>query len=301
MSKHILITGASGLVGSRLTELLIEHGYHVSHLSRSNKKGLTPTFIWDVEKKYIDPKAFEGVDIIIHLAGAGVADKRWNEKRKKEILESRTHSTGFLFEKLKEYKHQVKTFVSASAIGYYGFTLGDELFTEESNPGNDFLAQVVKEWEAEADQVNSLGVRVAKIRTGIVLSKKDGALEKMALPIKMFVGSPLASGKQYISWIHIDDLCGIFIEAMNNDKTTGAYNGVAPHPVTNKEMTIEVAKVLKRPLWAPNVPAFVLKIMVGEMANNVINGSNVSSFKIENEGYRFRFPDLDQTLKDVLS
>jgi len=300
MPKQILITGASGLVGSRLTQLLIEQGHHVSHLSRSDKNGPIPTFVWDVEKKHVDEKAFNNIDTIIHLAGAGVADKRWNTKRKEEIKESRTHSTRLLYEKLKENKHEVKTFICASAIGYYGFTLSDKVFTEDSEAGNDFLAQVVKAWEAEADQISLLGIRVAKIRTGIVLSKKDGALEQMALPVKLFIGSPLASGEQYISWIHIDDLCGIFIKAVNDEQVTGPYNGVAPQPVTNKAMTVGIARVLKRPLWVPKVPAFILKLVVGEMADSVINGSNVSSSKIENAGYHFEFPDLDMALKDVL-
>jgi len=300
MPKQILITGASGLVGSRLTQLLIEQGHRVSHLSRSKKKGSIPTFVWNVKEKYIDPQAFNNVDTIIHLAGAGVADKRWNGKTKKEIKESRTHSTQLLCEKLKDHQHEVKTFVCASAIGYYGFTLSNELFTEESKPGDDFLAQVVKAWEVEADQISSIGIRVAKIRTGIVLSKNDGALKQIALPVKLFVGSPLASGRQYMSWIHIDDLCGIFIKAVNDDKMNGAYNGVAPHSVTNKEMTGEIAKVLKRPLWAPNVPAFVLKLVVGEMADIVINGSNVSSAKIESAGYQFQFPSLDKAFNEIL-
>lgn len=300
MSRQILITGASGLIGARLTHLLIEQGHRVSHLSRSKKDGAIPTFVWDVKNKYLDPEALKGVDTIIHLAGAGVADKRWNEKSKKEILESRTHSTRLLCEKLREYNSDIKNVICASAIGYYGFTMSDKLFTEESEAGSDFLAHVVKEWEAEEDKISALGLRVAKIRIGVVLSEKDGALAQMALPVKLFVGSPLASGKQYLSWIHIDDLCGIFIKAINDDHLNGAYNGVAPHPVTNEEMTKAMAKVLKRPLWAPNVPAFVLKLVVGEMANIVINGSNVSSAKIENAGYQFKFPNLNEALKDVL-
>ncbi len=229
-----------------------------------------------------------------------MADKRWNEKSKKEIADSRILSTQLLYNKLKENKHEISAFVCASAIGYYGFTLGNELFKEESGPGNDFLAEVVKGWEAAADQIASLSIRVVKVRTGIVLSKNDGALKKMALPVKLFVGSPLASGKQYISWIHIDDLCGIFIKAVDDNEMVNAYNGVAPHPVTNQEMTVEIAQTFKRPLWAPNVPAFALKVIVGEMADLVINGSNVSSSKIERARYQFKFPDLRLALRDLL-
>jgi uncharacterized protein (TIGR01777 family) len=298
MPKHILITGASGLVGSRLTQMLLAEGYSVSHLSRSSKPGKIPSFVWDVEKKYIDPEAFKGVDTIIHLAGAGVADKRWNEKHKKDILESRTHSSRLLFEKLNKGNHNVKNFISASAIGLYGFSLSDKLFTESSPAANDFLATVVKAWEDEVDPISTLNIRVVKIRIGIVLSKKGGALQQMAKPVKLGVGSPLASGKQYMSWIHIDDLCGLFIKAVEHSKMTGAYNGVAPVPITNEEMTKAIAKVLNRPLFTPNVPAFVLRIVVGEMAQIVINGSNISSGKAQDAGYDFKFKNIGSALND---
>jgi uncharacterized protein len=300
MPNHILITGASGLVGSRLTELLLVQGHKVFQLSRSAKPGKVPVFVWDVDKKYIDPKAFEGVDTIIHLAGAGVADKRWTEKHKKDILQSRTKSSELLFEKLNEGNHSVKNFISASAIGLYGFTMSDVLFTEDSKAGGDFLAQVVKAWEAEVDKISSLGIRVVKIRIGIVLSKDGGAFEQMARPVKLGVGSPLASGKQYMSWIHIDDLCGLFIKAMTDNKMTGAYNGVAPNAVTNKDMTHAIAKSLNKTLWAPNVPSFILRIILGEMAEAVINGSNISSQKAEEAGYEFKFKTLESALNDLV-
>ena len=300
MPNHILITGASGLIGKQLTELLLSKNHKVSHLGRSVKKGAVPSYQWDIEKKYIDPRALEGIDTIIHLAGAGVSDHRWSEEWKKEILESRTHSSRLLFETLKQGKHQVKNVIAASAIGIYGFTMSNQLYNEESKPGDDFLAQVVRAWEEEVDQIQSLGIRVVKIRIGIVLSEKGGALKQMAKPVKLFVGSPLATGKQYVSWIHIDDLCGIFAKAVEDNRMTGAYNAVAPRAVTNKEITEAMAKALHRPLWIPSVPAFVLKIVVGEMANIVINGSNVSAEKVEEAGYAFRFKELSEALKDLL-
>ena len=182
MVKKILITGASGLVGKRLTELLLQKGYQVSHLGRSKKGGSVPSFLWDVEKEVIDSAALADVDTVIHLAGAGVADKRWTSKRKSEILESRTKSTALLFDALKREKHQITTFISASAVGYYGFGLSDEVFTEESKPGSDFLAQVTRQWEEEVDKITLLGIRVVKLRIGIVLSEKGGALAEMAKP-----------------------------------------------------------------------------------------------------------------------
>jgi uncharacterized protein len=299
MNHKILITGASGLVGSRLTELLLQKGHHVSHLGRSKRAGSAPSFVWDVENKLIDPQALEGVDTIINLAGAGVADKRWTAQRKKEILESRTHSTQLLFETLKEQRHSVKTFVSASAIGYYGFGLNDEVFNEESSAGNDFLASVTKQWEEETDRVASLGMRVVKLRIGIVLSAKGGALVEMAKPIRLGVGSPLGTGKQYLSWIHLDDLCELFIKSVEDEKMQGAYNAVTAW-ATNSDFTKAVAHVLKKPLWLPPVPSFVMKIILGEMANLVVNGSKVSSEKIRKVGFQFKYDELDKTLKDLL-
>src|SRR5258708_33984710 len=223
MSKKILITGASGMIGAQLTEMLLAKNYSVAHLGRK-KKGNVPSFVWDVSNGVIDKDALQQTDTIIHLAGANVASSRWTEGRKKEILESRVKSTALLFQTLKNNRHTIQTFISASAIGYYGFGEENKIFTEEDNPGNDFLAQVTRQWEEAADRFATLGIRTVKIRTGIVLSKKGGALEKMVKPIKFGIGSPLGSGKQFISWIHIDDLCGIFLKAIEDEKMSGTYN-----------------------------------------------------------------------------
>jgi uncharacterized protein len=299
MVHKILITGASGLVGSRLTELLLQKGHQVAHLGRSKRAGKVPSFVWDVENKSLDAEALNGVDTIINLAGAGVADKRWTDQRKKEILDSRTHSTRLLFETLKKQNHTVKTFVGASAIGYYGFGLHDEVLTEESNAGNDFLASVTKQWEEETDRISSLGARVVKLRIGIVLSDKGGALVEMTKPIRFGIGSPLGSGQQYMSWIHIDDLCEMFIKAIEDEKMLGAYNAVTAW-ATNVDFTKAVANILKKPLWLPPVPSFIMKIILGEMANLVVNGSKVSSEKIKKVGLQFKHPELRGALEDLL-
>lgn len=300
MAKKVLITGASGLVGKRLRELLLQKGYHVSHLGRSKRDGHVNSFVWDVDKGSIDLKALEGVATIIHLAGAGVADKRWTPSRKKEILDSRTKSTDLLFKALKNQTHTVTSFVSASAIGYYGFGLGDEIFTEESKPGSDYLAHVTRQWEEAIDQVESLSIRVVKLRIGIVLSEKGGALAEMVKPIKLGAGSPLGTGKQSLTWIHLDDLCEMFIKAVEDSAMKGAYNAVGPEWVTNAEMTKAIAKVLNKPLWLPAVPGFVLKIILGELADLVINGSKISSTKIQKTGFKFKFVWLEEALKDLL-
>ncbi len=299
MANNILITGASGLVGTRLTELLLNKGYSVSHLGRSKKEGLVKTFVWDINHSIIESGALNSIHTIIHLAGAGVADKRWTKERKQEILESRTKSSALLYNELKNSQHSVTSFISASAIGYYGFEDNKNLLTELSDPGNDFLAQVTKEWEQEVDKISSLGIRVVKLRIGIVLSEKGGALKQMALPIKLFAGSPLGTGQQPLSWIHLDDLCAMFIKAVDDDQLKGAYNATGLYAVTNQEMTKAIAKVLNKPLFLPAVPAFALKIMLGEMADIVLNGSKVSSEKIQHAGFKFQFANLEDALNDL--
>lgn len=296
MSK-ILITGASGLIGTRLTELFIQQGHAVVHLGRSKKTGKVPSFVWDVEKGMIEEDALDGVDAVVHLAGAGVADQRWTKKRKQEILESRTRSTALLVRHLERYPN-VKVVVSASAIGYYGFGLTDKEYTEESNPGTDYLASVVSAWEGEVDKIQNK--RVVKLRVGIVLSEKGGALKEMMKPIQWGIGSPLGTGTQYMSWIHLDDLCRMFIKAVEDNTMVGPYNATGPYAVTNMELTRAMAKALHKPLWLPPVPKFVLNILVGEMAAIVLNGSIVSSKKIQQAGFTFQYNSLEEALTDLL-
>lgn len=300
MHKNVLITGASGLVGTRLTTLLMQKGYQISHLSRSSSAGPIRTFLWDVNAGTIENGALDEVDTIIHLAGAGIADKRWSASRKKEILESRTKSTELLFQKLKQSKHNIKTFVSASAIGIYGEGGSERTFTEEDLPAHDFLAEVVRQWEDSVSQIESLGIRVVKIRIGILLSENGGALAEMVKPIKWGVGSPLGSGEQLMSWIHIDDACRIFIKGIEDESMKGVYNAVTPNPVSNKQLTKEIARVLNKPLWLPNVPGFVLKLVLGEMADLVLKGSKVSAGKIQDSNFDFQFLDLKEALEDLL-
>jgi uncharacterized protein len=299
-SKRILITGASGLVGTRLTKLLIKQGYEVWHLSRGRSKGIK-TFQWDVNKQTIEAGALEGVDTIIHLAGAGVADKRWTKTRKKEIIDSRVESARLLFKELQNTKHNVKTFISASAIGYYGFENPEKVFVEGDAPGTDFLARVTVQWEAEADKISALGIRVVKIRIGVVLAKNGGALKPIAKAVRLNVGSPLGSGNQFVSWIHIDDLCGIFLKAIENDKLKGAVNAVTPNPVTNRELTKVVAAKLHKPILLPPVPSFLLRLALGEMAEIVVEGSKISASKIMQAGYEYKFKTLDSALTDLLN
>jgi uncharacterized protein (TIGR01777 family) len=301
MAKRILITGGSGLIGTRLTELLFQQGHDVAHVGRSQRPGRIPSYAWDVKKGTMDRRALDSVDAIVHLAGAGIADQRWTTVRKKEIIDSRVQSTALLYDVLNEGNHQVKSFVAASAIGYYGFGDDHAVFTEASPAGVDFLAQVTKQWEEASDKINLLGIRVIKLRIGIVLSEKGGALKSMATPIRLGLGAALGTGKQYLSWIHLDDLCGAFIKALDDASMQDVYNAVATRPVTNLEMTGAIAKILNKPLWLPAVPGFVLKLMLGEMAAAVTTGSKVSSEKIRKAGFTFQFTELEKALSDLFS
>ena len=302
VKSSILITGGSGLVGTQLTELLLAKGYSVSHLSRKEDlSGIVKKYKWDPTSKSIENKAFENVDHIIHLAGAGIADKRWADKRKREIIDSRVESTRLLFNALKTNKNIVKSIVSASAIGYYGFSKGGNTFTENSESGSDFLAAVTKDWEKEVDQFEKLNIRVVKLRIGVVLTNKGGALPQMVLPIKFFAGSPLGSGGQIVSWIDMVDLCNLFVFGIENENMNGAYNAVAPNPVSNKQLTKAIAKVLHRPVWPVNVPEFMLKLILGEMEVVVTGSCNVENKRIKEEtDFMYIYTGVEESLKHNL-
>lgn len=296
--SRILITGASGLVGKKLTQLLLERGHEVSHLGRAKRDGTIKSYVWDVKAGTIDPGALQNKDVVIHLAGAGIADERWNNKRKQEILESRTKSTALIVRELNNSNNTVKALISASAIGYYGMTLNAEEFTEERKPGTGFLADVVTAWEHEANRVQNK--RLVKIRVGVVLSKNDGALSEIVKPIRLYVGAPLGTGNQYVSWIHLDDLCSLFSKAVEEESLHGAYNAVAG-AVTNRELTRAIAQKLRKPLWLPAVPGGVLKMFLGEMADLVLLGNKVNSDKIRQTGFLFRFNTLEEALNNLLT
>jgi uncharacterized protein (TIGR01777 family) len=299
MSKHILLTGGTGLLGKKLTQLLLDKGHTVSHLSRKpDNNPQVKTYIWDVAKGQIDEHCITDVDTIVHLAGASVADERWSDKRKKEIIESRTKSIGLIYQLLKRKGHQVKSVVSASATGYYG-NRGDELLTEESAPGTDFLASCCLQWEHAVDAGESLGLRILKLRTGVVMAAEGGALNKLAAPVKFGFGAPLGNGKQWIPWIHEQDVIDMYLFGIEQEDLSGVYNMVAPNPVTNKQLTKVVAKQLHRPLWLPKVPAFVLELALGEMSIIVLGGDKVSAQKIEEAGFKFNYPTLTWALKEI--
>ena len=289
---NILITGGTGLVGKRLTELLIDKKHEVVILSRSPKN--KNEFKWDISTNYVDKKSLINTDYIIHLAGAGIADKRWTAERKKIIIDSRVKSANLLFNKISELNIHLKGFISASGIGYYGAITIDTIFEETAKVGNDFLGDVCQKWENAAHQFSTKEIPVTILRTGIVLADKGGALEKMKTPII----TPLGSGKQFLPWIHIDDLCNLYLKAID-DNLTGIFNAVAPEHHTSKTFSKELAKSIKRPYLGIGVPRFLLKLMFGEMAIILLEGSRISTKKIEKNGYSFRFKTLKKALNNL--
>ena len=294
-----LITGGSGLVGKQLSHLLKSNNHEVYHLSRKSGNTGYKTFKWSIKDGYIDPEALQ-VDHIIHLAGAGVADKRWSTKRKEIIRSSRIDSTRLIAEKIKMCNPGIKSFICASAIGIYGLNTGEKWVDEQSKPASDFLATLVTDWEREIEKLKALTIPVGILRIGVVLAGEGGALPKLIQPISIGAGAALGCGKQYLSWIHINDLCRIFLWMLEENQYQ-TFNAVAPHPVTNKEITIEIANVIKKKIILPNVPAFVLKGLLGEMANIVLGGNRVSCENIQKLGFEFKYPELRPALKNLLT
>ncbi len=295
---HVLITGGNGLIGKHLTRQLLQQGHQVSHLSRKPAQvpGVT-TYVWNIAKSEIDERCIEGVDTIIHLAGAGVADKRWTAKRKQEIIDSRIDSIRLIYRLLESKPHQVHSFISASATGYYG-NRGDEILTENSSPSHDFLGICCVEWEAAVDKGNALGLRLVKYRTGVVLSTEGGALPELAKPIKFGFGAPLGNGRQWIPWIHLQDVVDLYLMAVNDISLTGVFNMTAPEPVTNRQLTQAVARQLKKPLWLPNVPAFLLKLIFGEMSEVVLGSTRAVPQGIIPK-HTFKYPVVNEALKEI--
>jgi uncharacterized protein (TIGR01777 family) len=304
MNKTILITGGSGLVGKPLTRMLLQKGYTIHHLSRNPQPHGNPRitiFKWDLPNNYIDPDCIKGVEAIIHLAGESIAEKRWSTHHKQEIIRSRVDSITLLYNLLKQNpEHEVKSVISSSAIGYYG-NRSDELLTEDSAPGKGFLSVACIEWEKAVRKAEALNLRIVILRTGIVLTETGGALPELAKPVKSGIGAALGSGKQWMSWIHLQDVIRMFVFAVENQKLSGTFNMTAPNPVTNAEATKAIATVFNKHLWLPNVPAFGLKLALGEMSALVLDSTKVSPAKIQSEGFSFNFPEINEALKNIYS
>lgn len=299
---RVLITGATGLVGSHLTKLLRQKDIEVNYLTTSKekikKKQGNQGFFWDPEKQKIDDTALENVDAVIHLAGASIAN-RWTSSYKKEIIDSRVKSAKLIYDSLRNSTNQVSRFISASGIGVYPDSLL-KLHTEENEAIDDsFVGEVVERWETAAMEFIDLGIDVSIIRLGMVLAKEGGALPKLKEPTAFNAGAPLGSGKQWQSWIHIDDIAGIFDFVLENE-LDGIYNAVAPNPVTNKELVECIAKNMDRSVWLPRIPAVALKLALGEMSKVVLSSQLVSSEKIQKAGYDFKFKNLSKALENLI-
>jgi uncharacterized protein len=294
----ILVTGASGLVGHRLVPSLEARGHEVLRLVR-NAPASEKEVRWDPSKGTVDAGALEGVDAAVHLAGENLAEGRWNEEKKRRIRESRVKGTTLLSETLAGLGQKPEVLVSASAVGYYG-SRGDEVLTEESSPGNDFLADVCREWERATEAAERAGVRVVHLRFGVILSGEGGALKKMLLPFRMGVGGKLGDGRQYMSWITIDDAVGAIEHALSDKNLRGPVNAVAPRPVTNYEFTKAMGGALSRPTILP-APAFALRLVFGEMADATLLASQrAEPVRLKESGFVFKYPEIEGALRHVL-
>ncbi len=305
--ETVLITGGTGMVGKHLTELLVLKGYNVIIVSRSKvmarRHASISYALWNVEEQTIDKDAIERADYIINLAGAGVADKRWTSKRKKEIVESRTNSGKLLLKALQTIPNKVKCVVNASAIGWYGADTPISLkegFKEDAPADSQYLGETCKLWEESIEPVSLLGIRLVKLRIGIVLSNTGGALAEFKKPLKSGMATILGNGKQIISWIHIEDLCRMFAFAIETKSMNGAYNAVATQPTSNEELTLTLAKINRgKSFKSLHVPAFLLKIVLGEMSIEVLKSATVNNSKIISAGFRFYFPNIEKALTDL--
>ncbi len=307
----MLITGGTGLIGKELSKLLLQKKYEVVILTRK-----MPAMIpgqsaiglryaeWDIGKQTIDAHAIQQADYIIHLAGAGVAEKRWSTKRKKEIVNSRTQSSALIIKSLKETPNKVKAVISASAIGWYGADPSNpntKPFSEADKPDTAFLGETCRLWEESIEPVTSMDIRLVKLRTGIVLSKEGGALKEFIKPLRSGIAAILGNGKQMISWIDIDDLCRMYVDAIENEALSGAFNAVAPYPVDNKKLVLALARQIKGRFFITlYVPSFILKWVLGEMSIEVLKSATVSANKIRETGFQFLCPTIESALEREL-
>ncbi|MEP6512644.1 MAG: TIGR01777 family oxidoreductase [Parafilimonas sp.] len=309
---RVLITGGTGMIGKRLSQMLAEKGYEVIVLSRQSSVVSRQSLVgssqsnvsyaqWNIEDGWIDKDAFAKADYIIHLAGAGIADKKWNRKRKQEIVESRTKSSGLIVTALKTIPNKVKAVISASAIGWYGADTDSSLqkgFKETDAAADDFLGNTCKQWEQNIEPVTDLQKRLIILRTGIVLSNDGGAYEEFKKPIRNGIAAILGSGEQVISWIHVEDICRIYIYTLENNQLQGVYNAVAPMPVKNKDFTLQLAKAIRGKYFiSVHVPSFILKLMLGEMSIEVLKSTTVSAEKIRQAGFTFLYPSIQAALQ----
>lgn len=294
----VLITGGSGLIGRRLSLVLAQGGHTVRWLGRGPSNANKGYFNWDLACSIVDVDALTHVDHIVHLAGAGIADKRWTKARVQELIDSRAGSARLLLRAAREQGTMPKSLVSAAGVGYYGAMTGDHVFSENDPPGNDTIARISSDWESAVDEWSS-HCRVVKLRTPLVLAREGGGLPKLVAPIRWGVGSAMGTGKQWLPWVHVHDLVRAYHQAIGDDRLEGAYNVVGGN-ATNAEIMRVAAKVLRKPFFLPNIPSAVLKLLFGEMADILLEGTRASSDRLLSTGFEFEYSDIDQALQGLL-
>jgi len=296
MKETVLITGANGLVAQRFAE---KYSAIYSFKFLTRKKSGENEYEWNIETGYIDEEALEGVDTVLHLAGANVGEKRWTQKRKQEIISSRVNSSQLLLSRLKKSKRSLKTYISASGIGYYGNFATEKIFTEQDDAGTDFLATLCKKWEETAHEYSSISQRVLIFRLGVVLSDKGGALPKLKMPVKYGLGANLGSGNACFSWIHIDDLCKMLHFSIQQRNMEGIYNAVSPEIITMSKANRSIARSMKRPFFLPDIPSCLVRLALGEMSSLLLAGNKISAEKILGTGFVFDYPAIEEALDSL--
>lgn len=298
----VLITGGSGLIGRHLTSQLLAAGYKVAHLSRyGNQFGRVRVYRWDPEKGIIDPEILRGVDYIVHLAGSSIGRAWWTTRKRKEIVESRTRPVKLLFDVIKENDIRIKAFISASGVNYYGTVSSERIFSEEDPPADDFLGRTCAGWEASADLFALAGVRTVKIRTAVVLARDQGVLPKLMMTAPYGFLTRLGTGRQYMPWIHISDLCRVYLKAIEDEGMSSAYNAVSPQHIRHDELMEALAGYAARPGLVIPVPSFLIRLGLGEMSGLLLKGSRVSSAKLAASGYTFKFKTIEDACRDLLA
>ncbi|MEJ6754586.1 MAG: TIGR01777 family oxidoreductase [Flavobacteriales bacterium] len=296
----VLITGGSGLLGSALTKKLLKNSIDVVHLTRNkSSKNDVKNYLWNWEKNEIDENCFVGVTHIVHLAGAGIAEKAWTQKRKEEIVKSRVLTTRLMHSKITQLKLPISGFIAASAVGIYGAQISEKVFTEKDKAFEDFMGNCCEQWENSIDKFESIS-RVVKLRLGVILDKNHGALPRIANMVKNRIGSPLGNGQQYMPWIHIEDAVNVFYKSILDEEISGTFNTVSSDYITNSELTNKIGNVFNRKIWLPNVPSFVLKFLYGEMSETILKGVKVSNKKLKGE-INLKYEKIEDALTEIYS